>query len=523
MWSQISPTELQLEFRSTRYSTNKDMTERNVFKSELPNIDLQICLYHVLRTFSRECTTEKLGLTPGERHTILAKLQELTYAKSETDYQEKYNDFCAVSPNHLVTEYFNKNWHSIKEKWVEGLKTNKLIKEEWVEGLKTNKLNFNTSTNNRLESFFQKLKSCVTTRLSIREFIEKFLGLIASQRIKRRFKHISSKVPIQQSISDAETEYFSFVTPYAFKHVRQQPKKSEDVHITNENTVMTPTGPIEVSSDSCECGTFRSMCLPCSHLLAVLKRKGVSQFCSSSVLPRWKKSYNKPAQSEFSDGIPQCIRTPTRKKKVLTQTEKYRKAPMLLQSIASKLSQCGMEVIERKLSLLEEAKNYIELNQDFAIVALHYSDTDSVLLADIPEEPTHPDLTVTLHDEMAAEQVTLCDEMPAEEPIHPDLTVTLYDEMAAEEPIHPDLTVTLHDEMAAEQVTLRDEMPAEVMPEEEPAQLGIPEIATFPLKMRKHGRPKGSSTTAIGLPKNKKRKVVKTVPYFRKPTKTRQM
>ena len=111
---------------------------------------------------------------------------------------------------------------------------------------------------------------------------------------------------------------------------------------------------------------------------------------------------------------------------------------MLLQSIASKLSQCGMEVFERKLSLLEEAKNYIELNQDIAIVALHYSDTDSVLPADIPEEPTHPDLTVTLHDEMGAEQVTLRDEMPAEEPIHPDLTVTLHDEMAAEEPIHPD-------------------------------------------------------------------------------------
>ena len=153
--------------RTSIVLTDKDMTERKVFKSELPNIDLQICLYHVLRTFSRECTTEKLGLTPGERHTILAKLQELTYAKSETDYQEKYDDFCAVSPNHLVTEYFKKNWHSIKE--------------EWVEGLKTNKLNFNTSTNNRLESFFQKLKSCVTTRLSICEFIEKFLGLIASE------------------------------------------------------------------------------------------------------------------------------------------------------------------------------------------------------------------------------------------------------------------------------------------------------------------------------------------------------
>ena len=47
-------------------------------------------------------------------------------------------------------------------------------------------------------------------------------------------------------MSDAETEYLSFVTPYAFKHVTQQLKKGEDVDIINENTVMTSTGPIEV-------------------------------------------------------------------------------------------------------------------------------------------------------------------------------------------------------------------------------------------------------------------------------------
>ena len=126
--------------RTSIVLTDKDMTERNVFKSELPHIDLQICLYHVLRTFSRECTTEKLGVTAGERHTILTKLQGFTYARTEEEYEEKYDDFCAVSPNHLVTEYFDRNWHPIKE--------------QWVEGLKSKSLNFNTSTNNRLESFF---------------------------------------------------------------------------------------------------------------------------------------------------------------------------------------------------------------------------------------------------------------------------------------------------------------------------------------------------------------------------------
>ena len=36
--------------------TDKDMTERGIFKTELPDIVLQICLFHILRTFSREVT-----------------------------------------------------------------------------------------------------------------------------------------------------------------------------------------------------------------------------------------------------------------------------------------------------------------------------------------------------------------------------------------------------------------------------------------------------------------------------------
>ena len=33
---------------------DKDMTEGQVFKSEIPDAKLQICLFHVLRNFSRE-------------------------------------------------------------------------------------------------------------------------------------------------------------------------------------------------------------------------------------------------------------------------------------------------------------------------------------------------------------------------------------------------------------------------------------------------------------------------------------
>ena len=51
--------------------TEKDMTERGVFKTEMPQINLEICLFHMLRTFGREVTIEKMGITTGERSTVL--------------------------------------------------------------------------------------------------------------------------------------------------------------------------------------------------------------------------------------------------------------------------------------------------------------------------------------------------------------------------------------------------------------------------------------------------------------------
>ena len=162
-----------------------------------------------------------------------------------------YLEFLEISPNNLVTEYYNNNWHNIKS--------------EWVEGLKSRKINFNESTNNRLESFFQKLKSCVTARISIKDLITKFLGLV-SLRTERTLKNITSKVPVFNTLCTDEKQLPTLLTPYTFKHVKQQLQKSTDIHVSEDGQVQN--GLVTVTEDDCTCGTFQSMGLPCSHLLA---------------------------------------------------------------------------------------------------------------------------------------------------------------------------------------------------------------------------------------------------------------
>ena len=70
--------------------TNKDMTERNVITSEIPNAKLQICLYHVQHTFGCEVTRDKMVIT------VLEVIQQMSHAPSEAVFMENMKNSKAL-------------------------------------------------------------------------------------------------------------------------------------------------------------------------------------------------------------------------------------------------------------------------------------------------------------------------------------------------------------------------------------------------------------------------------------------
>ncbi|XP_065894026.1 uncharacterized protein [Dysidea avara] len=70
--------------------SDKDCSERAVFAKEFPGICLQLCLFHVLRSFRREITCDKMGIRAGERDHALEILLKLAYSRSESDYNQHY-------------------------------------------------------------------------------------------------------------------------------------------------------------------------------------------------------------------------------------------------------------------------------------------------------------------------------------------------------------------------------------------------------------------------------------------------
>ena len=95
------------------------MVERDILTEKIPNATLFICLFHTLHTFQREITTEKMNVTAAQRVTVLEIITKLVYAQNETSYDQFYQQLQNIKFK-SVLNYFDKNWHGIRNQWVEG-------------------------------------------------------------------------------------------------------------------------------------------------------------------------------------------------------------------------------------------------------------------------------------------------------------------------------------------------------------------------------------------------------------------
>ena len=97
--------------------TDKDMAEQCIFSAAFPAASLQLCLFHTLRTISREVTTEKMGVRSGQRDALLVIFSAMAHAATEAVFDEQ----CTLLEEMDVpaaSAYFEKNWLPIKREWV---------------------------------------------------------------------------------------------------------------------------------------------------------------------------------------------------------------------------------------------------------------------------------------------------------------------------------------------------------------------------------------------------------------------
>ena len=339
--------------------TDKDMVERNVLKQEIPQASLGICLFHVLRSFKRELTTEKMKIYQAQRDAALELVQGLAYAHSEQVYNKLYDDLSKHFPQ-TVRDYYNKNWHSIKE--------------EWVTCYRNLGLNLGNTTTNRVECLNTKIKSVCTKFATLRQFFHDFVVLLKTMREENIHRNIIDSTSIATKTQDYLPEgYARCLMSFAFRIVEKEAKHADSSATLDEN----------VSSDTCSCSVFVSMKLPCRHILKFRRLNDLPLFETVLFAERWTKAYVKGAStivhvSESETNVIEGDYTSTsvnvqraalpKNTKCLSQFQKYRQAHQLAQKLSQLVSEERMDRFRRKMQVMESLCDHWAAAREVLIV-----------------------------------------------------------------------------------------------------------------------------------------------------------
>ena len=275
--------------------SDKDFTERAVFKKEFPTASLIICLFHTLRTLKREVSCEKLGLLPGERDHALELLTAIAYSSSPQQYEDNYKDL-KVSGLKSVIDYYDTNWHPIRHQWVECFKgANFTVGER---------------TNNRLESINAKVKSVCSKYASLTTFFDQFFAVLAclrNERDRSTLMALAKKPVLAFSPDSPEVKYAEFLTPYATTYVHKQLALRSRVNIEKDSgahcEIPSSNGQLIVTVNSCQCTFWMSMHLPCRHIFAVREHRQLPLYNSDGVASRWTRDYMRDKYTNKRDGV----------------------------------------------------------------------------------------------------------------------------------------------------------------------------------------------------------------------------
>lgn len=260
--------------------TDKDLTERAVLRKIFPNAQLFLCKFHTLRSFKREITPSNMETKPEIVQKVLEILNVMVHTKEESRFDEYYNKFCEIAPP-KAREYYDKNWHPIKEEWATCFM------------LILTKGNF---TNNRTESMNSHIKKFIPLGCTLCDFFEDFFLWLNSRNDEQRLK--MSKRLIKRfrdniySKESTEFKYKELLSDHGFKKILEELPSRNPLTIskaTNEGTFEGICGgkAIMVTAQECDCYFYVTYRLPCRHVFNVREQLGLDLYAEEICNPEY--------------------------------------------------------------------------------------------------------------------------------------------------------------------------------------------------------------------------------------------
>ncbi|XP_067865843.1 zinc finger SWIM domain-containing protein 1-like isoform X2 [Heterodontus francisci] len=254
-----------------------------VVSEVLPHSKPLTCLFHALRTFRTDVTTEKLHVTIGQKNLLLEILHNMCYAASAEEYDLLYHQLLDTNTQRAI-DYFHKNWHEIRS--------------QWVEGFKHESETYLTSTINRVELLSQKLQAMVGRFTDSATFVQDLLKAIDTLRTECDYRAVRmfQKAPlVALEASSAASAYFNLLTGFAFSRVQRELEEAQWVtFLSVEPEQAQPVSrrrAVVTGQTSCQCAFHTSMKLPCRHILAFRQLRGCDLFEPALCSTRWTREH----------------------------------------------------------------------------------------------------------------------------------------------------------------------------------------------------------------------------------------
>lgn len=160
-----------------------------------------------------------------------------------------------------VIKYFDENWANSTYQWVRYHLTNYHM--------------YGNETNNRTESLNQKFKAIIAKYSSLPVFFNELMSCVASIRIEHDIHaaEILNRQRVNTEFESHDKRYYSLLTEYAFDLYYEESTKQRDIQFTEIDDrigliVSNQCQGMLVTANTCNCSFFKSMHLPCRHILA---------------------------------------------------------------------------------------------------------------------------------------------------------------------------------------------------------------------------------------------------------------
>lgn len=155
---------------------DKDFAEVQAIKDVLPHVQIQLCVFHVLKAIRKEILKTVPRESQREAYSVV---HTLVYSQTSTKFDESWSK---MDKYPQFKQYMETHWLPLKA-W-------------WVYYERNSFVNLGNNTNNRVELQFGKLKQVVTRKRRLNECIRLLLAVIQSADIQDRYQHYTSRYKV---------------------------------------------------------------------------------------------------------------------------------------------------------------------------------------------------------------------------------------------------------------------------------------------------------------------------------------